>query len=295
MKKIFLPVFLLLIALLLNGCSAAPEAKPAPVKTAAKKLQVAVALVPQATFVKAVAGDLVDMVTMIGAGKSPGNYEPTPQEMERFSHASLYFAIGVPAEKTSILPKTKDLNPSMKIISMNDEVKKVYPELEFAPGKRDSHIWLSPKRAKIMVEIIARELSLIDPQNKQTYATNAQKYIAELDQLDQRIKASIANLSNKTFIVYHPAFGYFADDYGLTMIALEKDGKDITPSQLTFVIDEAKKKNIKVIFYQAEINSQQTRAFAESIGGKSAQIAPLAADYIANLDKTAQTFATVLK
>ncbi len=294
MKKVLLSLAAILI-LLLAGCASAPQAKPTPAKPAPAKPLVAVALVPQASFVKAVAGDLVDIAIMIPAGKSPGNYEPTPQEMERFSRSSVYFAIGIPTEKASILPKTKDLNPKLKIISMNDEVKKVYPEREFAPGKRDGHIWLSPKRAKVMVEIIARELSLLDPQNKAVFATNAKKYIDQLDQLDQRIKTSLSKLTNKIFIVYHPAFGYFADDYGLTMLALEKDGKDITASDLGKIVDEAKQKKIKVVFYQAEIDSQQTKAFAESIGGHAEQVAPLAADYINNLDKTAQTFAKIMK
>ena len=294
MKKALF-VLVALAMLVLAGCGATAPSQTSPVKSAATKPQVAVAIVPQATFVKAVAGDLVDVVTMIPPGKSPGNYEPAPQEMERFSRSAVYFAIGIPTEKASILPKSKELNPSMKIVSMNDEVKKVYPEREFAPGKRDGHIWLSPKRAKLMVEIIARELSAIDPRNKDTYVNNAKKYQVELDELDKRIKASLVNLKSKSFIVYHPAFGYFADDYGLTMVELEKDGKDVTPAELGKIVDYAKQNNIKVIFYQAEIDSQQTKAFAESIGGQTEQVAPLAADYIKNLAKTAETFARVMK
>ena len=283
------------LAMVIAGCSATAPAKQETAKPAPTKPRVAVAIVPQEAFVKAVAGDLVEVVTMIPPGKSPGNYEPAPPEMEKFSRSQIYFAIGIPTEKASILPKYKDLNPSMKIISMNDEVKKVYPEREFAPGKRDGHIWLSPKRAKLMVEIIARELSALDPSHKDVYNQNAKRYLAELDKLDQQIKASLTNLKTKTFIVYHPAFGYFADDYGLTMIALEKDGKDITPSELGKIVDEAKQKGIKVIFYQAEIDSQQTKAFAESIGGKAEQVSPLSGDYINNLAKTATTFATIMK
>ncbi len=289
MKKLVL-VFLSVAGIVLSGCSHQSLSQAEPPKP-----QVAVSIVPQASFVKAVAGELVDVVTMIPPGKSPGNYAPTPQEMEQLSKSSLYFAIGIPSETASIFPKCTELNKSLKVIKMNDEVKKVYPEREFSPGKRDGHIWLSPKRAKVMVEIIARELAQIDPRNKAVYEKNAKEYLGKLDQLDEHIKSSLANLHTKTFIVYHPAFGYFADDYGLKMIALEKDGKEATARDLGQVIDEAKRQGIKVIFYQAEIDSKQSKSVAEAIGGSTEQLAPLAADYIGNFEKTAAVFGRVMK
>jgi zinc transport system substrate-binding protein len=89
--------------------------------------------------------------------------------------------------------------------------------------------------------------------------------------------------------------GYFADDYGLTMIALEEEGKEATAQTIQGVIDRAKKENIKVIFYQAEMDSKQARTIAQELGGKAELIAPLAPDYVDNLRKTAQTFAEVVK
>ena len=97
------------------------------------------------------------------------------------------------------------------------------------------------------------------------------------------------------FIAYHPAFGYFADDYGLHMIALEEEGKEAAPQTFKEIVDLAKENDIKVIFYQAEVDSRQSEAFAEEIGGRTEQIAPLAPDYIENLEKMADTFAKVLK
>lgn len=289
MRKLMM-VFLLTASIVFSGCTSQSISTPDQAKP-----QVAVSIVPQASFVKAVAGDMVEVVTMIPPGKSPGNYAPTPQEIEKLSKSSLYFAIGVPVETASILPKCTELNQSLKVIKMNDEVKAVYPEREFSPGKRDPHIWLSPKRAKVMVEIIARELSQIDPKNKAVYEKNAQEYIGKLGQLDEHIKSSLTNLQTKTFIIYHPAFGYFADDYGLKMVALEKEGKEATAKDLERVIDEAREQGIKVIFYQAEIDSKQSKAVAEAIGGTTEQVAPLAADYIGNLEKTAAVFGRIMK
>ena len=277
--------------LLMAGCNS----KPASVSEGVKgKLKVAVSIVPQATFVKAVGGDLVDVVTMIPPGGNPENYAPTPQQMAQFSDARIYFSIGVPSEKANILPKVKDLNKNITMVDLPTMIDAVYPARTFDSGERDPHMWLSPKRAKEIIQITRQQFSQLDPSHKATYDENAQSYIAKLDKLDQDIRASLANLPNKTFIVYHPAFGYFADDYGLKMVALEEEGKEATAADLQQVIDLAKKEYIKVIFYQAEVDSKQSKTLAAELGGQTEMVAPLDPDYITNLEKTAQTFARVL-
>lgn len=256
-----------------------------------KKPVIAVSIVPEQTFVEAVCGDLVDVVTLIPPGNSPENYEPTPEEMEEFSDASLYFSIGVPTEEANILPNAGDV----KVISLQTQVAEVYEERMFESGERDPHIWLSPKRVKVMVETIAREMGEFDQENKETYEQNAEAYIAQLDELDQEIIDVLEGVQNRKFIVYHPAFGYIADDYGLEMVALEEDGKEATVQHLQEMIDLAKEENIKVIFYQEEIDSSQSEAFAEEIGGKTIQLSPLAADYIDNLNNMVETMAEVMQ
>jgi len=277
---------LLLSTMYFAGCSneAAEE------KTEDKPV-VAVSIVPEQAFVEAVCGDLVDIVTVIPAGSSPGNYEPTAQEMEAFGDAALYFSIGVATEEANILPNVGDV----KVIPLEDEVAAVYDDRTFESGGRDPHIWLSPKRVNVMVEVIAREMSALDPDNKETYEQNAAAYIAQLDEVDQEIQDALEGVESKKFIVYHPAFGYIADDYGLTMYALEEDGKEATAQHLQEMVDLAKEENIKVIFYQEEIDSSQSEAFAEEIGGKTSQLSPLAADYINNLKKMAQTMAEAMQ
>jgi zinc transport system substrate-binding protein len=252
---------------------------------------IAVTIVPEQTFAEAVCGDLAEVITMVPPGNSPENYEPTPEEMEKFSKASLYFSIGVPTEEANILPNTGDV----KVVALQDAVSAVYPERTFDSGERDPHIWLSPKRAVVIVKTIAQNMCELDPSNADTYNSNAQAYIDRLNDLDQTIKDSLADVQSKKFIVYHPAFGYFADDYGLTMYALEADGKEATAQHLQDMVDLAKEENIKVIFYQEEIDSSQSAAFAEEIGGKTMQLAPLAANYIENLKSMADLMAEVME
>ncbi len=282
-------VLILIIFILVSNLSACDRG----VKD--EKFSVAVSIVPQATFVKAVGGELIDVVTMIPPGNSPGNYAPSPGELMKFSDASIYFSMGVPADLANILPEARDFNSRIKIVKLFEEVGQYYIDREFAPGNRDPHIWLSPRRVKVMIDVIARELAAADVENKDTYIKNAEEYKLKLDQLDQEIRDSLEGIENITFIAYHPSFGYFADDYGLEMISIEEEGKEATPRRLQEIIDRAREDNIKAIFYQEEIDSRQADVIAEEIGGRTEQISPLAADYITNLLKTAELFREVLK
>ncbi|SHJ67513.1 metal ABC transporter solute-binding protein, Zn/Mn family [Parasporobacterium paucivorans] len=289
MKNIINPLLLTVLfvgVIFLYGCgsrenSGSEEGKPI----------IAVSIVPEKTFVEAVCGDLVEVVTLIPPGASPETYEPSPLEMEKFGDSSLYFSIGVAAEEANILPNAGDL----EVIPLQDEVAAVYEDRTFESGERDPHIWLSPKRVKVMISVIAREMGILDPANQNTYEKNAEAYIAKLDKLDGEIKDSLKGVENKKIIVYHPAFGYLAEDYGLEMYALEEEGKEATPQHLQEMIKLAKEEDIKVIFYQEEIDSSQSEAFAEETGGKTVQLAPLAADYIENLKKMADTMAEVMQ
>ena len=252
---------------------------------------IAVTIVPQETFAKAVCGELAEVITLVPPGSSPESYEPTPQQMEQFSKASLYFTIGVPAESGSFIRDVENV----KTVPLHDEVAAVYPDINFETGGRDPHIWLSPKRAMVMVEAIARELCELDTDNKEIYEKNAAECINKLEELDWEISSALEGVENRKFIVYHPAFGYFAQDYGLTMFSLEEEGKEATPKHLAEMIDLAKREDIRAIFYQEEIDASQARAFAEEIGGKTIQLSPLAADYIDNLRAMAGLMAEVMQ
>lgn len=255
---------------------------------------IAVSIVPEATFAGAVCGDLADIVTIVPPGSSPETYEPTPQEMAQFSQAEAYFAIGVPVEDSQVLPKAEGIS-TMKIVKLQDAVSKTYPDRTFQDGERDPHIWLSPKRVKVMVQAIADEMASLDPANSAQYSANAQDYMKKLDSLDSRVSSILADAKDKSILVFHPAFGYMAEDYGLNMVALQEEGKEATASHLEQMVDFAKQKGITTVFYQEEVDSKQTQAFAEEIGGQAVQLTPLAANYEDNMVQMAEAMAAAAK
>lgn len=285
---------LLIILTGLTACDSGSKQAGSSSGASSEKPVVAVSVVPEETFVKAVCGDFIDVITTVPPGYSPETYEPTPKEKEKLGGARLYFAVGVPVEDASILPAAADLK-NLKIIRLQDAVAKQYADRTFPSGERDPHIWLSPKRAKVMVETIARQCGELDPPHKSLYEENARSYTKQLDALDSDLKQTFSKIDNKSFLVFHPAFGYLAQDYGLTMYSLEEEGKEATPQHLQEMVDLAKKQKIRTVFYQEEVDSKQSKAFAEEIGGKTMELSPLASDYIENLKKMANTMAEAMK
>ena len=256
-----------------------------------KKMIIAVSIEPQRNFVENIVGDLFEVVTIIPPGYSPESYEPSPKEIQKLNDAKIYFSIGVPTEKENIL---QNINKNTKIVHLEEIVSDKYEDLQMSSGGRDPHIWLSPKRVIVMVEEITKQLSAISKENEQVFIKNSNEYIQRLKKLDTNLKSTFDGLENKKIIVYHPAFGYLADDYNIKMYSLEHDGKEATAEHLTQMIDLAKNENIKIVFYQQEIDSSQSQAFAEEIGGKSVMLSPLAYDYIENFELMCKTIKEVI-
>lgn len=264
---------------------------------------VAVSIVPLEGFVNKIAGDFVDVVTMIPPGFSPENYQPTIQQMTKLSDSKVYFSIGVQADETSIVPKLKTYNKNIELVPLDKEVSKVYKDRFFDEEDneehhehtgRDPHIWMSPKRSIVMINKIKEELIKIDSKNKLIYEKNANNFIKELEDIDEEIKDTLKNKEKQTFIIFHPSMGYFADDYNLNMLAIEESGKNATVKRLQNVIDIAREKDIKVILYQEEFDSSQAETIAKEINGRTIEIAPLDISYIESLKSILRAFKEVL-
>lgn len=256
------------------------------------RLIVAVGIVPEAAFVEKVAGDLVEVIILIPPGNSPANYEPSAVEMQALSDASIYFTLQMPTEQVNILPQVVSYNEDLIIVDLRASVNAVYEPriVDEGSGAIDPHLWLSPKRAIVMVQTIADELSLIDEPNRAIYQQNANDYIAMLEALDTDIQNSLSGLNNRSFIMYHAAYGYFALDYDLVMVSIETENKEASATEMQYVIDFALEHDIHTILYQEEFDDTQAQTIAEEIAGKTEQTSPLSYEYIANLE----AFTTVL-
>ncbi|MDL2261446.1 zinc ABC transporter substrate-binding protein [Methanimicrococcus sp. OttesenSCG-928-J09] len=250
------------------------------------KILVAVSVVPQTEFVEKVGGDKVIAISMIPQGAGH-NYDPSPRQLEDLSKADLYMALGSgePFED-KYLDTFKELNSKMPVGNSSTNLLLIQNG-----NSNDPHIWTSPKSSVIMVENTYKSLSSIDPANESYYRQNADAYIKELEELDAELTAELADLKTRDFMVYHPAWGYFARDYNLTQIAVEVDGKEPSPKDITKYIDLAKANNISVIFVQEQVSVTGATAIAEGFGGEVYVIDPLAKNYVENMRKVGQILA----
>jgi zinc transport system substrate-binding protein len=247
---------------------------------------ITVSIMPQKAFAEAVVGDLAKVEVLVPFGASPEAYKPTAKQLVRINKSILFVKIGVPVEETSIITSITNVNT----IDSSEKVRETYNDLEFSAGERDPHIWLSIKRVIIMTEQIADEMSVIDPDNSETYQANAAEYISMLNNLKTETQALFANKTNKRFMTLHPAYGYFADEFGLEMFALEEEGKETTAQRKIDFIKYAEDNNITVIFSQEEFDSSQDNWVTE-IGATIQKLNPLSADYIENYKIMAQAIA----
>jgi zinc transport system substrate-binding protein len=246
-----------------------------PKTEAVEKVGVVVTILPQAEFVESVGGEKVTVTVMVPPGQEPHTYAPTINQLADLKQAAIYAKVGSGVEfELTHMDSIEEVNKNMLIVDCSEGIELI---------ENDPHIWLSPKNAKIMVENICDGLIQVDPQNSEYYIQNKNDYLTKLDELDADINSSLAGIANRWFIVFHPAWGYFAKDYNLTQLAIEIEGKTPSPKDVANVVQEAKEYNIKVVFASPQFDVKSAQTIAEAIGGRVAFINPLARDYTNNM------------
>jgi len=247
------------------------------------KIVVAVTILPQAGFVEAIGGDRVEVVVMVPPGASPHTYEVTPDQMTQLSNAKMYAKVGSPVEfELAWMDKLIAVNKSMLVVDCSKGVDLTESQDPDKPGL-DPHIWLSVKNAKIMVRNICDGLVQVDAVNKTYYEANCAAYLEKLTELDGDLENDLSAVKNRNFIVFHPAFGYFARDYSLKQIAVEQGGKEPDADYIVRLIEEAKGLGIRVVFVSPQYSTKSAEVIAKEIGGRVVIIDPLAKDFIGNM------------
>jgi zinc transport system substrate-binding protein len=245
----------------------------------------------------------VKVDVLVPPGQAPETYEPKPKQMAWLSEADVYFAIGVPFEK-GLLPSLAAACPNLKVVNTQEGVPVRQMEEERShedhdghdhhPGEPDPHIWLDPQLVKIQAKTICNTLAALDPAHAVEYEKNLEAFLAELEDLDKRIAERLRPHQGKTLHVFHPAFGYFVDRYGLQQVAIESGGKEPGPKRLAELVAGAKAEGVKTLFVQPEFATSSAEAIAREIGGALVLLDPVARDYVQNLESIAEKIATAL-
>ena len=283
-RSIFKPVVMILLLTFLYNCQ----------KSTDKKTNITVSIPPIKYFVDKIIGTNYSINVMLPKGQSPATHEPLPKQMERLKHSLFYFRMGLPFEEkwmhqiTSANKKIKVINlQSGMVLKKNKKIRKRNEQSQHQHPDNDPHLWLNPFLVKKMIEIIYRELSDVQPDQKQFYKNNLDDFSRELDQVITEISNQLKNIKQKEMFVFHPSWGYFCDAFGLEQIAIEKEGKFPTSRELISVLEILREKKAKIIFVQPEFNLLDVKTIAQEINAKVVEIDPLAENYLENLKDVA--------
>jgi len=292
MKRLFPLLLLLIITGLSGNASAAP-------------FDVFVSVLPQKYFLQKLGGEYVHVQVMVTPGASPATYEPKPGQMVALSKAKAYFSIGVPFEKTW-LPRIVGLYKQLPVIRTDQGIAKEPLWHSRVKGKKtkagpaldglDPHIWTSPPLVMLQARTIMDGLSRVDPPHRSDYEANYRQFIEQLVNLDLEIRNILLPRSReKSFMVFHPSWGYFARAYGLRQIAIEKEGKAPGPRHLEALIGLARKNKVRAIFIQPQFSRKSALIIARAIGARVVSADPLAEDWARNLKRVAAAIRDTLE
>lgn len=277
------------------------DRSPAGSASTGQALVVAACIAPQAYWTRRIAGPEVKILILVAPGQSPHTYEPTPRQMAALREARAFFRIGLALEDR-ILAKLGDSHADLQVVDTRKGVELLtldHEEHDHATGHvheetYDPHTWLNPANAKIQARAICDTLRRLDPNHAERYDENLAALHAELDVLDARLRAMLAPYRGESFYVFHPAFGYFADAYGLRQVAIEAAGKQPGGRKLTALIADARARGVRVILVEAQSSPRGAEAVAEAIGATTKTVDPLADDYTENLERIGAAVADAL-
>ena len=245
---------------------------------------VVVSVAPQRYVVNAVAGDLVRVEVMLPPGASPHGYEPTLAQLGALEAAALYVKVGhpnFPFEAAWLDRMLADL-PDLPIVDASAGL---------AVEEHDPHVWVVPRHVGHMAAKIEEALERVLPSERETLRRNLGEFQARLTALDAEIDGILEEAEGASFFVFHPAWGYFAEEYGLRQVAVEHEHKEPDPHELHELIEHAKEAKVPVIFVQPQFDAASARTVADETGARVEILDPLAEDLEANLVRTARAVA----
>ena len=247
-------LYLLFLSLFATGCTSSTR------QTAKERLYVSI--LPLRSIIEQIVGDDFKVDVLVPAGASPESFEPTPRQ---------YVALN----------RSKLLEGSCAHGHTHEPTEKARASEGHAHGI-DPHIWTSPRALKQMAANAYDALRTSFPDSVR-YTENYEKLLVRLDSLDTACAEALRQADVHTIVIYHPALTYYAADYGLEQLAVEHDGKEPSARHLARLIEEARRKKVRRVFYQAQYPASTVKVIAEDIGARSVKIDPLREDVIENI------------
>lgn len=256
------------------------------------RITVAVSLQPYATLVKMLGGDRVNVVTLLPPGADPHNFEPKPAVIKAFSVAQVYFTDGSGLDKTW-MPRFLGANKNVQVVDISKGIEWMKSVEEHgAHGhhhdeEMDPHIWTSPTRMRFLAQNIFQELKKLDPKYVIDYVNRASMVQDELALVERQLNEAVISMpkDRRSFIVFHPTYGYLAKDFKLKQYTIEVNGKEPKPRDLANLVKVGRKNGVKIVFVQPQFSKRAAETIAKELGAVVVETDPLSADFIGNTQK----------
>ena len=279
----------------------------------ANETVVTVTIEPQRYFAEKIAGDKFKINCVVPAGQSPETYDPTPQQMIQIGRSIAYLRIGPIGFEQAWMDKIRENNPKLQVFDTSEGMNLLTDTEDddhthehgthdhdahageeahhHHHGGVDPHIWSSIAGAKAVTWNTLNAFIELDPDNTEYFWQNYNKLVDEIDKTNTEIKQLLDPLTDRTFIIYHPALTYFANEFNLTQLCIEMDGKEPSPAQLKRLVETARANNARVVFIQQEFDQKNAELIAKETGCKLTVINPLAYDWTKEMIHIAKALA----
>ncbi len=250
MKKAVILLSIVLVVPLLTGCDATSSSKDG-------RLTVVATTSIVADVVQQVGGDAVEVQTLLPLGSDPHSYQPAPRDMAAVADASLIFANGAGLE-AFLQPLIDSAGATAKVVEVSDGITLLEGSAEGSDAADthtgDPHTYTDPNNVLVWVENIRAALTELLPDKAAVFQANADRYSAELRDLDTWIRAQVETVppENRILVTDHLVYGYFAERYGFTQVGAVIPGfsTDAAPSaqELAQIEEQIRSYNAKAIF-----------------------------------------------
>jgi len=247
-----------------------------------------VSIPPQAWLARRLAGEEVEVQTLLTPGANLHTYEPDARQIKKLSGAALYLTLGIPFEVT-LAQRAARLNPGIRVAAMDKGIAKTgahdhdHTGAQCCAGGADPHIWLSPRLMAAMASNTVEALCAVFARAPDVYEERLRATVSEITAVDAAVRKTLQGLKTRTWVAYHPSWSYFAADYGLRLLVIEQDGKSPSARHLAGIIRESGLAGVGKVFTEPQYDRRPAETLARQIGAALLAIDPLREDWPALL------------
>lgn len=269
----------IICALLIVGCTT---------KSDSDKKTIFVTITPMQSIIEEITAGDFDIEVIVPKGASPETFEPTPKQVTSFSDAEFIFSTGLIDFEQSLIERIGD---DAEVVNLSNGIELIAGSCSHGNHKHkhgvDPHIWTSPRALRTMVTNAHKAIMAHYPDSvKYTEATG--RLLERIDVLDTYCATRIKAEGVEAMMIYHPAYTYYARDYGIEQIAIEHDGKEPSLRQTTALIEKAKEHGVKAILRQPQYSEDKVRAIANDAGAEIITTDPLAEDILGEIERVTE-------